>query len=508
MHEFRRSGINSMRRLILTAALLGSVALLSAQSLTITPANPTIQIGQSIQLAANGPRVQWSISDPLVATLTPSGLITGRSVGKAIVFALAKNGKEGSTTVTVVDVPPPPPPAEVCGDGIDNDGDGLIDENPPCAPPPPPPTSARGPQPTITCPAGSLDVFPGSSLQAAINTGAPVVCIRAGVHPVSGSVVPKSGMTFIGEYGAILDGSGWSTSDEIAGAFQAVNTNVDNVTIRNLVIRNMPTKGVIAMDNSHGWTLENNDIGPSEWGFVLSANATVRRNKLHHASIGGYSSYLTRTVPGSVTIFEDNEVFNNASQTKFQDGGKHIVRLNHYHDQIADSIWFDGDANGSIIEDNLIERSGRIGIHIEMVVNAAVRNNTIRHSGDHAVFVSTTRDSIIENNRLEENFRGVTLYLTCLSLDQGWEWAPDLRNNTIRNNSTRTTSGAIAALFTYSGDCTAARLQPYLDNTKANWYSGNSYQTPDSTGWWYWVTPKTWAQWQALGQDATGTVSQ
>jgi hypothetical protein len=30
--------------------------------------------------------------------------------------------------------PPPPPPTEICGDGIDNDGDGLIDEG--CPPPP------------------------------------------------------------------------------------------------------------------------------------------------------------------------------------------------------------------------------------------------------------------------------------------------------------------------------------------------------------------------------------
>jgi hypothetical protein len=35
----------------------------------------------------------------------------------------------------------PPPPAEVCGDGIDNDGDGAVDENPPCSPPPPPPST-------------------------------------------------------------------------------------------------------------------------------------------------------------------------------------------------------------------------------------------------------------------------------------------------------------------------------------------------------------------------------
>jgi hypothetical protein len=33
--------------------------------------------------------------------------------------------------------PPPPPPQEICGNGIDDDGDGQIDEG--CTPPPPPP---------------------------------------------------------------------------------------------------------------------------------------------------------------------------------------------------------------------------------------------------------------------------------------------------------------------------------------------------------------------------------
>jgi len=45
----------------------------------------------------------------------------------------------GAYTDTV-DVPPPPPPPgpEICGDGIDNDHDGQIDEGCPTPPPPPP----------------------------------------------------------------------------------------------------------------------------------------------------------------------------------------------------------------------------------------------------------------------------------------------------------------------------------------------------------------------------------
>ena len=37
-------------------------------------------------------------------------------------------------------------------------------------------------------------------------------CLRAGVHSVSSSATPKRGDTFVGEYGAILDGTGWSTT--------------------------------------------------------------------------------------------------------------------------------------------------------------------------------------------------------------------------------------------------------------------------------------------------------
>lgn len=43
----------------------------------------------------------------------------------------------GSAPPPPVDPPPPPPPGEVCGDGHDNDGDGLVDEG--CTAPPPPP---------------------------------------------------------------------------------------------------------------------------------------------------------------------------------------------------------------------------------------------------------------------------------------------------------------------------------------------------------------------------------
>ena len=114
-----------------------------------------------------------------------------------------------------------------------------------CAPPPLP---GPGPQPGIACPAGAVDISPGTTIQAAVNLmrATPRSVCRAGMHSLSSSITPKTGNTFVGEYGAILDGTGWTTTDDTQAAFRAHNQDIDYVTIRNLVIRNMPQRGIHA----------------------------------------------------------------------------------------------------------------------------------------------------------------------------------------------------------------------------------------------------------------------
>lgn len=56
-------------------------------------------------------------------------------------FTDAGTGGVGSMregTMTQGGTPPPPPPVEICGDGIDNDADGQVDEGCVIVPPPPP----------------------------------------------------------------------------------------------------------------------------------------------------------------------------------------------------------------------------------------------------------------------------------------------------------------------------------------------------------------------------------
>ena len=54
----------------------------------------------------------------------------------------------------------------------------------PSPPLPPPSPSAVGPQATITCPAGAVDIFPGIDIQGIVNlyTGNTTFCLRAGIH--------------------------------------------------------------------------------------------------------------------------------------------------------------------------------------------------------------------------------------------------------------------------------------------------------------------------------------
>ena len=80
-------------------------------SVNITPATGEIYIGETIQLTAtvlpdnaNNKSVLWSSSDNGIATVTPSGLVTGISAGMVTITATTVEGsKSGTAMVTVKD---------------------------------------------------------------------------------------------------------------------------------------------------------------------------------------------------------------------------------------------------------------------------------------------------------------------------------------------------------------------------------------------------------------------
>ncbi len=87
-------------------------------SVTVAPASSTIVVGGSASFTAsafdaasapiNGATFTWVSSNPAVATVSASGVVTGVAVGGASISATAANGVGSSATVTVNEAPPPP----------------------------------------------------------------------------------------------------------------------------------------------------------------------------------------------------------------------------------------------------------------------------------------------------------------------------------------------------------------------------------------------------------------
>jgi uncharacterized protein YjdB len=97
-----------------TAAV--SVTLAPVASVSLSPASASVAVGQTVQLTAtprdasgnalSGRVLAWSSSNPAVATVNGSGLVTGVAVGSATITATSE-GQSGSSTVSVTPAPAP-----------------------------------------------------------------------------------------------------------------------------------------------------------------------------------------------------------------------------------------------------------------------------------------------------------------------------------------------------------------------------------------------------------------
>ena len=397
--------------------------------------------------------------------------------------------------------------------------------------PPPPPSTAVGPQSTIQCPATRVDIFPTDTvgvIQSLVNAnqGATTFCFHAGTYHINGSITPKTGNTFVGEYvsennKAILDGTGWTTTDDTQAPFRVYdnpndpndpNTAIDNVTIKNLVIRNMPQYGIHGSHtrSANQWRIEFNEIASGKVGLMFASNSTIQNNYIHH-NVGNPSSpnpgergggYLGQYANN--TILNNNEIAWNGPEQKVGLSVNVTFRDNFVHNNLGDGIWYDLNNNdfaaplSALIEGNRVE-DNRNGIVFEISIGAIIQNNTFRRNREDAVLITVSQNAQIHNNLFEANLGGIEYFLNCGSFAEGF----DLRNNAAYDNTivVGTQSNTWATGFSQLSQCTAAQLAPYLDGTKNLTFSRNTYYVPSLsfTRYFLWGGVwKDWNQWQAL----------
>lgn len=378
-------------------------------------------------------------------------------------------------------------------------------------------------------------INPGDSIQAAVdaNPTNTSFCLAAGLHefgsgkPNTTRILPKSGNIFTGQYGAILDGTAWTTSDATQAAFRShLEGTINDVQIRNLTIQNMPQRAIHAWhQNSSGWVIEYCRIVDSRCGVSPGVDFTIQHNyiRCNGDSAGGTipnGGYIGTNCSG--TLFKENE-FDSCGEIQKVIGDSNtgqctdvIFRNNWFHDNVGTAIWYDGDSLRGIVEYNTLEDNGFQGVMYEISANGVISHNTMKRNGGCAVFISNSRDNEIYDNTMEDNFRGIILLVNLgniYSTDDpytgaiGW----DLRNNSVHDNTLLLTPANTAAFPIANGTNTTgsgASLTPYTSNTKNNQFSTNHYYFPVPTDalLYFWGAFKTFAQWQSLGQDVGGSI--
>jgi hypothetical protein len=159
---------------------------------------------------------------------------------------------------------------------------------------------------------------PGASIQYAVNRFPAGTKFRltAGVYRRQ-RVVPKSGDTFVGDAGAVLDGGGTT-----AYAFDkgSVKPYPSNVTIKGLEIRAYASAdhmgpilagGTSPSDGTYGWAVDRVDVHNNRVGGVrVGHHTTVRNSRPHHNGWFGLSG------AGDSVPVEGNEIsYNNVPGT-------------------------------------------------------------------------------------------------------------------------------------------------------------------------------------------------
>jgi hypothetical protein len=338
-------------------------------------------------------------------------------------------------------------------------------------------------------------------------------CLKAGTHSMTAPVFPKSNDTYVGEYGAVLDGTGWTTTDTSLGAaFSAMGRDIDYVTIRNLVIRNMPQKGIAtAYEANSNWTIDHNEISGARTGVSFPDYSTVTANFIHHNSQYGFNGYRT-----TGSLVQNNEVSYNelclcdpgdGGASKFVGTTNDSVIGNYIHDNGGNGIWFDTANTGVLIEGNRVSVNIRYGKAISMEKNngtAVIRNNSIRvgSRGEVGIILNNSSNVEVYDNTvtMASTSEGGAINVFFDASRTGW----DTTNNHVTNNTVvlRRSATITASVSCYNvTDCS-----PYW-TTAGNLFQGNTYRVPNQTGsHWVLSSAVTWSSWQAAGFDTSGTI--
>jgi len=460
---------------------------------TLDPAS--LAVGQTSQATAtardsagqpiSGRPVTWLSNKTSVATVSSSGLVNGLAAGSATISA-AIDGITGSADIAVTAV---------------------------TAPTPPPSTGA-----------GGVVLAPGQDIQAAVSAHPAGTTFRltAGVYR-NQRVVPKSGDTFVGDPGAVLDGGNTTMYAFEKGTGSTVDTRPKNVTIRGLEIRAYASPdhmgpilagGSSPSDGTYGWVIDGVDVHNNRVGGVrVGHKTTIRNSKLHH---NGWAGIIGA---GDSILIENNEIsYNNVPGTpgtvqvdpNWAGGGFKfvytrwlVVRNNFSHHNAGAGMWTDLNNIYTTYDGNRVEDNTHVGIFHEISYDAVIKNNTVRRNGfgkanwvwGPGILVAASPRVEVFGNTVEGNYNGITVVQQ--NRGEKASYGPHMVDDVWVHDNDIDRSG-LTGFAQDIGDTS-------LFNLSIVKFTGNRYALGSTRPFQWMNGTRTETEWKSYGQDQSGT---
>jgi hypothetical protein len=289
---------------------------------------------------------------------------------------------------------------------------------------------AAAPQRTAPCAAGGgVAIGTADTAQRVVDAqpAGTTYLVKAGTHQNNFSVVPKTGDSFCGEPGAVLDG-GRNLATAFSGG--ASNVTLDTITVQNY---NSAKQGAAIQPQSHasGWLVRNVSALHNAWAGLLVADGMRilggHYNDNDQLGIGGNAAtgILLDGLDGDPTTIDGPEMARNhtlhapciweAGGMKW-DFGQVTIRNAYVHDNDCRGLWADMNAHDAVIEHNLVEHNLTEGIFYEISHDAVIRDNQVYRNGyaadgwywDAGINVNASFNVEVYGNRLSGNYNGIT----------------------------------------------------------------------------------------------------
>ena len=290
-------------------------------------------------------------------------------------------------------------------------------------------TRPAGPAPSRCLAAGGVPIGTGDNAQRVVDAHGPgtTYLVRAGTHSRNFSVRPKSGDTFCGEPGAVLDG-GRSLKSAFSGG--ATNVTLDSLTVQQYATGRQG--GAIHPDRSaSGWVVRNVSAVRNYWAGLLAADGmkVLGGNYSDNDQLGiggnGAAGVVLDGLDGDPATFDGPELAGNQSlheSCDWESGGikwsvgRITIRNAHVHDNDCRGLWADINARDALIEHNLIEDNREEGIFYEISQDAVIRHNRVYGNGHGGrgwywaggITVASSFNVEVYGNRLSGNYNGIT----------------------------------------------------------------------------------------------------